>query len=893
VASLEHLISFCKGQGLTDYFGHVLSLVPQALNDDFQMNYAEVYEDFEELFEKKQLKVLNSMIFDETFVSFIINLQEMFEVRDSKSSHNEKLQLIEFYALSLKVNILVLMKNSKKFKFLVDDSFVNLTLYDDGNSLFVLFPYEYRDFTLEDDGLQVVEEEDMRKNLHQEIENQDPLTSPRALPTSPRGDLASPGLDRKSIGRLSSPPSSFQIEENNFQSRMAQRAKNFKEKRKIDIEKSPGLRNSGQFSGDFSILSRNLSADGFFQSRFRDSILDDSKLMNFRGDVTLDSKERFKWMKETELIKEEIVRREEIRKIEEKMMEEESKIKEIRRKEIENLIFNVKNRAQNKRIEEEKRLDERRKFLQKIKEQNNKNSINETLRYQDEVNLKKQEETEKILQEKKLAEQKIAEAQMRLEEAAKNFENLIVQEEIRLAEEHEKRMEEEKVLAEKFKLEEELKALELERIEKLKIIEEEENERKRLEDERAQQEIEEQMAEEEELNRDEEEKRLLEMEKEIEDERLEQEKIAEEEKANKERLRVQRLQEEKKKRAREEEEYLKNMKEKEAEKKRIADEKKAEIARKAEEKRLADEQKRIEEEQQQIEEQKRLEAQIKEEARRKKEEEDRRKQEEADRKKKEEADRKRKEDEDRKKKEEEDRKRKEEEDRKKKEEADRKKKEEADRKKKEEADRKRKEEEDRKRKEEEDRKKEEKFRQEEEKKRSSKIQEPEETYEETENTSFCGGIYCTKCARELKRSNYILKCDSCNDKYMKTGVASIAPASSVPQCKSCMNCSAKITKGEEVHCIRCFIQSKIFGESFSPCTGCVRTDKCYWIDVSEAEDRNSALCGFCDEKKAKDAVIVICSNCEDLICLVCLRKNPFVIQGICSNCHNRRVPRLR
>ena len=99
---------------------------------------------------------------------------------------------------------------------------------------------------------------------------------------------------------------------------MAQRAKNFKEKQKLAIEKSPTLK-ANQLSGDFSVLSRNLSADIFIHNRFRDTIMEDSRIMNFRGDVTLDSKERIKWIKETELFKEEILRREEIKKIEEKI----------------------------------------------------------------------------------------------------------------------------------------------------------------------------------------------------------------------------------------------------------------------------------------------------------------------------------------------------------------------------------------------------------------------------------------------------------------------------------------------------------------------------------------------------------------------------------------------
>ena len=819
VSAMEHQIIYQKGQSVAEFFSYVMSLVPAARNEDFLSNYSEVFEDFDDLFDKKQLKILNSMIFDSNFQSFIISIQEMFEIRDSKSSHNEIIQLIEFYSNSLKLNVQVISTKSQVSKFCVPDPFINLTIFQDSEALFILFPYEYKHFSLEQDAQLIQEdEEDMRKNkdLHIEIENQDPLhfnpASPSFQQTSPRFKLDSPSLARKSIGRLSSPSSSFQIEESDFQKRMAQRAKNFKEKRRLAVEKSPTLKAS-QNSGDFSIFSRNLSTEIFFQSKFRESMMEDSKIMNFRGDISLDSKERIKWIKETELFKEEVLRRQEIMKIEERIEGEELKRNEMRRVEIEKMIKDMKGLAQGKRAQEENRLERQRKENLEVKELWEKSRLDMQIKLQEESLDKKKEDEERLIEEKKCAEAKYLEAQRKLEEASKAFEELKAKEAIRLADEHVKRLEEERIereiklkheelVAERRRLEEEelaeLKRLEdMENSEKLRL-EQEEQERLRIEEE-------EQLAVEEELRKIEEEKRFWQEQREAEVKRIEEEKRVEEEKANKEKLRIQRIQEEKKKRAQEEEEYLKTLQEKEAEKKRLAEEKQLETAKRAEEQKL--------------------------EARRK-EEEAKRKKEQEDRLKKEAEDKKRKEDQ---------------------------------------------------------------LKQSEEKKRShaSKVAEPEEQYEETDNTSFCGGLYCAKCARDLKRSNYLLKCDTCNDKYMKTGVASITPASSVPQSRTCMNCAAKITKGEEVSCMRCFIQTKIFGEAFSPCTGCVRTDKCYWIDASDAEERNMVFCGFCDEKKARDTVIVICSNCEDLICLICLRKNPYVTQGICSHCHNRRVPRLR
>ena len=104
-----------------------------------------------------------------------------------------------------------------------------------------------------------------------------------------------------------------------------------------------------------------------------------------------------------------------------------------------------------------------------------------------------------------------------------------------------------------------------------------------------------------------------------------------------------------------------------------------------------------------------------------------------------------------------------------------------------------------------------------------------------------------------------------------------------------MNCQVKIAKGEEVLCMCCFLQSKIIGESAVQCGGCSRVDKCYWIDAAMGDERDMILCGFCDEMKNHETTVKICTKCDDRICLICLRKNPYVAQGICSHCHSRRV----
>ena len=90
----------------------------------------------------------------------------------------------------------------------------------------------------------------------------------------------------------------------------------------------------------------------------------------------------------------------------------------------------------------------------------------------------------------------------------------------------------------------------------------------------------------------------------------------------------------------------------------------------------------------------------------------------------------------------------------------------------------------------------------------------------------------------------------------------------------------------------CFMQVKVFNSSPAPCNGCARVENCYWIDASEAEEQDIVKCGFCDELRNKEAVVGVCSKCDDKACIACLRRNPYVCQGICAICHSRRVVSL-
>ena len=161
---------------------------------------------------------------------------------------------------------------------------------------------------------------------------------------------------------------------------------------------------------------------------------------------------------------------------------------------------------------------------------------------------------------------------------------------------------------------------------------------------------------------------------------------------------------------------------------------------------------------------------------------------------------------------------------------------------------------------------------------------------QSDNKSYCGGLYCVKCSKDLKKSNYLLQCDTCCTKYLKHQPVSKSPAENYDVPKVCMNCSAKISRGEEVLCICCFLQTKVLKGPKFACHSCSKLSKVYWIDPTQGEDL--AHCNFCFEMMSQEVVFQVCDGCSDRVCMVCLRKNPFLATGICSTCNGRRNLKL-
>ena len=787
VTSLEHLLIYCRGANLEEFVDNILDVTNVADSDDFRRNYSEAFEDIEALFSRKQIKTLNSMMYDYSFLNLILSLEELFEVPDRKSSQNEIQQELEYFGSKMRINIRVLSQNLSEAKFCTDRALVSITILESKQQLYILYPYEYNVISLDNDNFNDFRE-DMRKNNvsdtfevdEEEFRSQTSLLS--------RLHLSPVAVSRRSTDQFSKSPSLKDTLESGIEKRMRLRSKAMKNKRKLGTDRmssglgSPLERSSFNSTDEFRLLRNTFLPDLEKEISLRKKLEEENKML--REWKANEEKKRITVVRdfptehsEDAKLAEEKRQFEEKRIFEENRIAEESRYLEEKKKEIDRRIAEKRKNAEERRREEDrKQAEEKLKAYERALEEELERA--EAARIADQ---KKAEERRKAAEEnRRLEEQRLAtERKLKEEKLQEEQQRLILE----MTEAENNREEEEKcALTERIKAEE-LKLQENKRLAEEKRLAAE----KRLEEAR----------------KNFEEKRLAEQRKLVDDKQQSGDKKIEADKrlADKKKLQEEKKQEESRKLA----EIQKMINDKklakfgklEEDKRQAEEKRKAEQYKEEEEKRLLEEARIAEERRQEEEKQQEEDARLEEETKRSPE------------------------------------------------------------------------------------------------KPSSKAKVVEEVkceeYEEVENTSSCGGLYCAKCVKELKRSNYLLKCDSCCEKYMKNKPLAHSSGTRPVPPKTCMNCQVKITKGEEVLCMCCFLQSKIIGESAVHCGGCSRVDKCYWIDAGEGDQRDMILCGFCDEMKNQETTVKICTKCEDRICLICLRKNPYVAQGICSHCHSRRT----
>ena len=103
VAGLEHLIIYCRGEKVQQFFQNVLESIPESFSEDFQQNYREAFEDLELLYDKKQIKLtrlIDSIIkIFMHFLKFLINLKH-FRLYFMK---NNRVKFVERFRIPFKL----------------------------------------------------------------------------------------------------------------------------------------------------------------------------------------------------------------------------------------------------------------------------------------------------------------------------------------------------------------------------------------------------------------------------------------------------------------------------------------------------------------------------------------------------------------------------------------------------------------------------------------------------------------------------------------------------------------------------------------------------------------------------------------------------------------------
>lgn len=168
----------------------------------------------------------------------------------------------------------------------------------------------------------------------------------------------------------------------------------------------------------------------------------------------------------------------------------------------------------------------------------------------------------------------------------------------------------------------------------------------------------------------------------------------------------------------------------------------------------------------------------------------------------------------------------------------------------------------------------------------------EEKYENPlEPASFCGALACVRCFRNLAKTSHFLINSVCCYKAIYNSRSAPIPRDAVPSPsnKKCILCQKADSKPNKILCVCCFLNVNVWNtKKFEPSEGCGIYELNHWVDIEEGKDTDLIQCSFCDEFRHKSYVCQACPTCSDTVCLACLRRNSFIAEGICSNCHARR-----
>ena len=174
---------------------------------------------------------------------------------------------------------------------------------------------------------------------------------------------------------------------------------------------------------------------------------------------------------------------------------------------------------------------------------------------------------------------------------------------------------------------------------------------------------------------------------------------------------------------------------------------------------------------------------------------------------------------------------------------------------------------------------------------------PEFAIEKYKNSSilqpsaFCGAILCMNCMKKLKRSSHFLINQNCCAYNIYNSKSQNLFSTSIPidNSNTCIFCMKTCRKPEILLCICCFLDKIIYNNTLKASNACKNSEIYYWIDINYGNSEDFSLCGFCDQVRNKIYLCSACATCGDQVCIACLRRNPFIVEGVCTPCSTKRV----
>jgi hypothetical protein len=160
-----------------------------------------------------------------------------------------------------------------------------------------------------------------------------------------------------------------------------------------------------------------------------------------------------------------------------------------------------------------------------------------------------------------------------------------------------------------------------------------------------------------------------------------------------------------------------------------------------------------------------------------------------------------------------------------------------------------------------------------------------------QSETFCGSSLCLKCFKEIAKTSYFLVNSYCCNQNLYKAKAIDIPEEYYSQesTKLCSLCEKPAPKPSKNYCVCCFLNIKVWDtKNFSSSDGCGITELNTWTDISQGKLPELIVCSFCNEDRNRAYVCFACPSCKDLICLTCLRRNPYIAEGICQICVSRR-----